>query len=292
MEQAFAYENAFSRNLGWLTPAEQQLLRRRCVAIAGMGAVGGLHLMALARLGVGAFRIADFDHFEVHNFNRQIGAVMSSVGRPKVEVMAEMARDVNPELKLTSFPQGITRENVGAFLDGVDVYVDGLDFFAFEARHLVFTECAARRIPAITAAPLGMGAALLNFLPGGMGFDDYFGWTPGMDESEMALRFALGVAPAGLHRGYLVNPQGLDFAKRRVPSTAMGCQMAAGLAATEVLKIVLQRGRVMAAPHGVHFDAYRRRAVRTWRPGGHRNPLQQVALAFGRRYVAKLSAPR
>ena len=286
MEHAFAYDHAFSRNLGWVTATEQQRLRTTCVAIAGMGGVGGVHLLALARLGVGAFRIADFDSFDVCNFNRQTGALMSTVGEPKVEVMARMARDVNPDMRLTVFPQGVSRESVGAFLDGADVYVDGLDFFAYDVRQMVFSECAARGIPAITAAPLGMGAAVLNFMPGGMSFDDYFGWTADMDELEKALRFALGVAPAGLHRAYLVNPQGLDFAQRRVPSTVMGCQIAAGMAATEVLKIVLRRGDVRAAPHGVHFDAYRGRAAHTWRPGGHRHPLQRLALAVGRRRLA------
>ena len=289
MEHAFAYEKAFSRNLGWVTPAEQQRLRKTRVAIAGMGAVGGLHLMSLARLGIGAFRTADFDSFEVHNFNRQVGALMSTVGRPKVDVMARMAHDVSPEIELKSFPNGINHGNVASFLDGVDVYVDGLDFFAYEARQMVFAECAARGIPAITAAPLGMGASVLNFMPGGMSFDDYFGWTADMDDTEKALRFALGVAPAGLHRGYLVHADGLDFTKRRVPSTSMGCQIAAGMAATEVLKIALRRGRVLAAPRGVHFDAYRGRTVRTWRPWGNQHPLQRLALVFGRRYLAKLS---
>ena len=83
-----------------------------------------------------------------------------------------------------------------------------LDFFAYEARQMVFAECAARGIPAITAAQLGMGASVLNFMPGGMSFDDYFGWTAHMDDKEKALRFALGVAPAGLHRGYLVHTDG------------------------------------------------------------------------------------
>jgi tRNA A37 threonylcarbamoyladenosine dehydratase len=49
---AFSYEQAFSRNIGWVTPAEQQVLRGKRVAIAGGGGVGGVHLLTLARLGV------------------------------------------------------------------------------------------------------------------------------------------------------------------------------------------------------------------------------------------------
>ncbi len=287
MGQDFNYTDAFSRNIGWLTEAEQQVLRKKRIAIAGMGAVGGHHLMTLARLGIGGFNIADFDEFGQHNFNRQIGAMMSTVGKAKVDVMSCQVLDVNPEIKLKSFAQGIHPENVDEFLRNVDIYVDGLDFFAFDARRMVFAECAKRGIPAITVAPVGMGAALLTFMPGGMSFEDYFGWRDS-SEQEKALRFALGVAPAGLHRAYLMDPKAISFVHKRVPSTAMGCVISAGVASTEVLKIALGRGKVRAAPHGRHFDAYTGRTVHTWRPGGNNNPLQRIALAFGRRYLAKL----
>ena len=68
----FDYAIAFSRNIGWLTEAEQQTLRGKRVAIAGMGGVGGFHLLTLARLGIEKFTIADLDTFELANFN-QIG---------------------------------------------------------------------------------------------------------------------------------------------------------------------------------------------------------------------------
>src|SRR5437764_7307201 len=84
----FCYKEAFSRNLGWLTEWEQQALRHKRIAIAGMGGVGGFHLLTLARFGIGAFNIADMDKFELVNFNRQIGATMETIGRPKAQVMA------------------------------------------------------------------------------------------------------------------------------------------------------------------------------------------------------------
>jgi hypothetical protein len=63
----------------------------------------------------------------------------------------------------------------------------------------------------------------------------------------------------------------------------MGCQLCAGVAATEVLKIVLGRGDVMCAPHGMQFDAYRNKMTRTWRPWGNANPLQRLFMMIGRR---------
>lgn len=59
------YDAAFSRNLGWTTEWEQAAFRLKRVAIAGMGGVGGIHLLTLARLGIGQFHIADFDRFDV-----------------------------------------------------------------------------------------------------------------------------------------------------------------------------------------------------------------------------------
>jgi hypothetical protein len=63
----------------------------------------------------------------------------------------------------------------------------------------------------------------------------------------------------------------------------MGCELCAGAAATEALKILLNRGDVRPAPWGYQFDAFRNKLVRTWRPGGNRNPLQRLAMMLARR---------
>ena len=278
---AFDYHTAFSRNIGWLTQAEQEQLRHTRIAIAGMGGVGGIHLITLARLGVGKFNIADFDTFDQVNFNRQAGATMRTLGRTKVEVMAEQALDINPELDIRTFPQGVSEENLDDFFKDVDLYVDGLDFFVFEAREAVYRACERLRIPAVIAAPLGMGVAIVNILPGHMTFEEYFRFS-GVPPQEKALRFLLGLSPAMLQRGYLVDRSTVDLAAQRGPSTAMACQLCAGAAATEALKILLHRGKVLAAPHGYQFDAYRNKSAHTWRPGGNNNPLQRLGLAIAR----------
>ncbi|MDP2110691.1 MAG: ThiF family adenylyltransferase [Thiobacillus sp.] len=278
---AFDYHTAFSRNIGWVTPAEQEQLRHTRIAIAGMGGVGGIHLITLARLGIGKFNIADFDTFDQVNFNRQAGAGMRSLGRAKVEVMAEQALDINPELEIRCFPQGVSEDNLDDFFKDVDLYVDGLDFFVFEAREAVYRACERFRIPAVIAAPLGMGVAIVNIMPGQMTFEEYFRFS-GVSHQEKALRFLLGLSPAMLQRGYLVDRSKVDFVGQRGPSTPMACQLCAGAAATEALKILLKRGSVLAAPHGYQFDAYRNKVTRTWRPWGNNNPIQRLGLAIAR----------
>ena len=112
MTHRFNYEEAFSRTLGWITERERELLRHKKVAVAGMGGVGGAHVLTLARMGITRFHISDMDVFDLVNFNRQAGAFMHSLGRPKVEVMAEMIHAINPESEVIQFPEGVTVENV------------------------------------------------------------------------------------------------------------------------------------------------------------------------------------
>ena len=281
----FDYDAAFSRNIGWVTEAEQARLRRSRIAIGGLGGVGGVHLLTLARLGIGKFSIADFDVFDIVNFNRQVGATMHSLERAKIDVLGEMAREINPEIELRTFPQGIQPDSLDSFLEDVDVYVDGLDFFAFDARRMTFAACEAKGIPVVTAAPLGMGSALLVFGPGGMSFEDYFGFA-GCDEMEMAIRFLVGLSPAMLQRGYVADMSRIDLARRKGPSSIAACQLCAGVAAVEALKLILRRKGVRLAPWASQFDAYRMKYTRTWRPGGYRNPLQRLMKTLVKRQLA------
>lgn len=285
MPQSFGYNEAFSRNIGWVTEAEQQALRNKRIAIAGMGGVGGAHTLALTRLGIGAFHLSDMDAFGVENFNRQVGADMTSVDEQKLDVMTQRALNINPELDIKGFPEGINDDNLEAFLDGVDLYVDSLDFFAVDIRRKVFARCYEKGIPAVTAAPLGMGVAFLSFLPGKMSFEDYF-QMEGKPEQEQLLSFLVGLSPSMLQLGYLVDESRVDFHARKGPSTGMACELCAGVAATNALKILLNRGDVIAAPWGLHFDAFRNKMKKTWRLGGNSNPLQKLVLGIARKKVS------
>ena len=291
MERQYDYQTAYSRNIGWVTRAEQDRLRGARVAVAGGGGVGGAHSLTLARLGIGAFHLADFDEFDVHNFNRQVGAFMSTIGRPKVDVLAEMVSDINPEAKVKVFGEGVTQGNLDRFLEGVDVYVDSIDFFALPARRMLFKACYERGIPALTAAPLGMGVALLYFRPGGMSFEEYF-QVEGHDEDEQYARFIAGLSPAMLQRNYLVEPSGVNFQERRGPSTMMACDLCAGVMGSAVLKVLLGRGTLRSAPWAMQFDAYHQRLRYTWRPFGNANPLQRLMLKFIRPILSGAAAPR
>lgn len=255
MHSGFSYSDAFDRNLGWFTDYEQQALRTKTVAIAGMGGVGGVHLLTLARLGVANFKIADLDVFELANFNRQVGATMSTLHRSKVDVLAEMARDINPEIAITKFSDGVTDGNLDRFLEGADLFIDGFDFFVLDMRRKTFARCRERGIPAVTAAPVGMGVAFLAFTAAGMSFEDYFQFE-GKSEMRQLVNFIVGLSPSGMHAAYLVDPSRLDVANRKTPSTIIGVQLCASFTAAQVVKILLKRGDVKPAPYHYHFDSY------------------------------------
>jgi molybdopterin/thiamine biosynthesis adenylyltransferase len=273
--QDWNYDEAFSRNRGLVGAGEQERLRRSRVAIAGLGGVGGIHLVTLARLGIGSFHIADPDHFETGNFNRQCGALVSALGHSKARVMEGQARDINPDLDLRVWTEAVTRENVGDFLEGVQVLVDGIDFFAPEARRLVYREARRRGVWVVCAGPIGFSTAWLVFDPRGMSFDSYFDLRDGQDRVEQVAAFAAGLTPAATHMPYM-DLSGVEVRSGRGPSAGLACQLCAGVAAAEVLKILLHRGPVRSAPWYFQFDAYRHqlRQGRLW--WGNRHPWQRL----------------
>ncbi len=285
--QAWSYDKAFSRNLGLISLDEQQRLRNARVAVAGMGGVGGVHLITLARLGVGRFNIADPDTFEVANFNRQYGALQRNVGRGKAETMAEEVRQINPELDLRVLDEPITPENVGQFLDGASLVLDGIDFFSFDTRRLLFREARQRGLWAITAGPIGFGAAWVLFDPQGMEFDAYFDLRDGMAPIDQFAAFATALAPAGLHLAYFDKKQ-IQGKSARGPSCGAACQICSGVAAVEAAKVILGRKPLRPAPYYAQFDAYRCRLRHGRLIWGNRGPLQRLKRTILRRTMLQL----
>ena len=278
----FEYSEAFSRNLGLVTKEEQEILKNSCVAIPGMGGTGGLHALVLARLGIGKFHLADFDCFELANFNRQFGATLSTIGQPKIQVLAKMIKEINPEAVIHTYENGINTQNIKSFLMGADIAIDALDAFVIDKRELLFSECHKQNIPVITAGPIGMGTAFMIFMPGKMTFEQYFRFS-GHTEIEKIVYLILGLTPQGLHLPSIVDRSYLDLINKRGPSTPMGVCLASAIAGTETLKILLKRGKIYPAPWYHHFDAYSGVWKRGYMFWGARNPTMIL-----KRFLAKL----
>ncbi|MGE4423621.1 MAG: ThiF family adenylyltransferase [Pseudodesulfovibrio sp.] len=276
LKDIYAYnEEAFSRTIGFLDAADMDRLINARVAIPGLGGVGGVHVVTLARLGVGKFHLSDMDSFEPANMNRQFGARVQHFGKSKLDVMAGEALSVNPYAEVTKFPEGLNADNLDTFLKDVDVVVDGLDFFVFDVRRMLFNRARELGIPVITAGPLGFSSALLVFTPDGMSFDEYFDITDDMEETRKYLHFAMGLAPKATHARYL-DSSVVDFDLGKGPSTIIGCQMCSALAATEVVRLLLGRKGVRPAPYYVQIDPYLRKLCRGKLRRGNKSRVQRL----------------
>ena len=150
-------ENQFER-LELLIGSEAiDKLKNSKVAIFGVGGVGGYVTEALARSGVGSFVLVDNDVVSVTNLNRQIIALHSTVGRSKVEVMAERIRDINPDAKVELKQCFFLPETAGEFDFGSYDYVaDAVDTIA--AKVEIISKAKEAGVPVISS--MGAGGKL------------------------------------------------------------------------------------------------------------------------------------
>ena len=278
---------AFSRSLGWLTEAEQKKLAHAHIGIIGMGGVGGQYAEILTRLGVGKFTICDPDQFSVENTNRQNECKVSNYGRSKVEVIAELIRDINPGAQVTVIPGAMHATDVPGFCRDIDIYLDALDFFEIDLRLEIFREMRRVGKPAVTIAPIGMGAACLTFTKTSMSFDDYFGLHKTSDPVERSFLFLTGLAPSLKQRHYVQDDTRVDFANHKTPSLPTGVYACAAVAATMVTKLILGRGKFRVAPWSVHYDAYLMQIITKYVAFGYRNPLQRLKVFIARKMYDK-----
>ncbi len=270
------YTEAFSRNIGIITQKQQDKLKSSTVAIGGLGGGGGIHAYTFARLGVGNFHIADIDVFNVINVNRQIGATVENMGMRKTEGIKKMILSINPTANVTVFDEGVQEHNVDDFLKGVDIVVDGIDFFNIETRRMIFRKAREKGIYAITAGPIGYGSAVLVFSPKGITFDNYMDFKDGQTKNEKYLRFGLGITPTLLQTKYF-DPDAVNWKEEKAPSLVIGTLLAANLIATEACKILFgQLERVHVAPSSLHFDPYLGKLKKAWFPFGNKNPIQRI----------------
>jgi tRNA A37 threonylcarbamoyladenosine dehydratase len=124
------------------------------VAVFGVGGVGSFAVEALARGGIGRLTLVDFDDICLTNVNRQLHALDGTIGRPKVQVMAERCRAINPAAQVEAIKAFYCADNAAELLDrGYDFVLDCIDHVTAKL-HLI-ESCLERGLPIISS----MGAA-------------------------------------------------------------------------------------------------------------------------------------
>lgn len=144
----------FSRNELTIGQEGLDILKNATVGILGIGGVGSFAVESLARSGVGKLVLVDKDDVDITNINRQLPALLSTVGQFKATLMKERIKDINPNCEVIDLKMFYTEETYQQFFDEqLDFVIDACDTIKYKIH--VIKECHRRQIPFISV----MGAA-------------------------------------------------------------------------------------------------------------------------------------
>ena len=130
-------------------------LRNTHVAIVGIGGVGSWACESLVRSGIGELTLIDMDEICLSNLNRQIHALHSTIGQPKIDIMKNRLLDINPNLKINLKFDYLTEKNSKDLLTNqdIDFVIDAIDSPRNKA--LIITTCLKEKTPFITIGASG-----------------------------------------------------------------------------------------------------------------------------------------
>lgn len=169
----------YERNIGTITPEENEKLKASWVLVAGCGGLGGHVIEGLARLGVGHITAVDGDVFCASNLNRQLLSTERTLGRYKALTAQERIKAVNSEVELHPLCYYITEENVKGIVTGrYHAVVDALDNIS--SRRVLEKSCRAQNIPLIHGAIAGWHGQVSVIWPGDEFIDKIY--PPGTDK--------------------------------------------------------------------------------------------------------------
>ena len=249
-------DQIFSRNIGNLTKAEQKQLEETAIAFAGIGGAGGTALINMARMGIGKVKIADPETFAYSDINRQQGATVETVGRKKVEVLAEQIRAINPAIEVTTYENGLSETNVKEFLKGASIVIDGLEFFCMPIKKKLLDQAQDLGIYVLSSPIFGFGTSLAVFSPTGPTFEDCFGPIP----AELDLNFTINFGRSFFPKF----PRYIDIAayieamkeNRPIPSFTTSCALSGAVTASEAIFILLHKRDPVCFPLVRRFDLH------------------------------------
>ncbi|HAM63342.1 MAG: molybdopterin biosynthesis protein MoeB [Firmicutes bacterium GWF2_51_9] len=143
----------YDRNKSSINHEEQEKLKTFCVAVVGLGGLGGYIADQLARVGVGKLILIDGDVFDETNLNRQLFSNEKTIGHPKAEVVRDGIQAINPQVETKVIVQRLTTHNAPDLLDGADLVMDAVD--TIPVRRLLQDICEVMDIPMVHGAISG-----------------------------------------------------------------------------------------------------------------------------------------
>lgn len=145
--------NQFSRTEMLIGKAAVKRLNEAHVVVCGIGGVGSYVVEALARAGVGELTLVDFDEVSLTNINRQLIALHSTIGKPKVDVAKNRILDINPNAKVNCCKMHLSGEESIIFNENVDYVIDAID--CVEAKVALILNAKAKNVPVISCMGTG-----------------------------------------------------------------------------------------------------------------------------------------
>ncbi|MBP1568460.1 MAG: thiazole biosynthesis adenylyltransferase ThiF [Oscillospiraceae bacterium] len=221
----------------------QKKLLNAKVMIIGAGGLGAPVAMYLAAAGVGTIGIADADEVDLSNLQRQIIHQTKDVGVPKVESARETMEAMNPDVKVNTYHEFITSENILDIIKDYDFVIDATD--NFPAKFLINDACVMAKKPFSHAGIIRFQGQLMTYVPGEgpcyrcvfrepppknavptckeAGVIGAMGGVIGSLQAMEAIKYILGVGD--LLTGYLLTYDALkmQFRKVKLPSDTHNC---------------------------------------------------------------------
>ncbi|RNC73133.1 MAG: hypothetical protein ED859_00035 [Desulfuromonadales bacterium] len=261
------YGNLVDRNIGLLTEEQQERLRTSKVAVFGMGGIGGTAFEVLVRCGIGTFSIVDKDTFEPTNMNRQIFAYPHTMGRMKIDVAAEWAKQINPDIRVGTFER-VGEDNIAEIIRDADVIVQGID----QLKPCIIASRKAREmgIPLVEgwAIPYGNVRTFTAQTPT---LEEAYGLpTIGRDVSaitdeeftKLGIELLLGLGKIEGVADFYNEGARKRIAAGRLTSFAPMVWLTSVLMAMETVKVLLNWGEIAFGPNFTLYDPFKHRIPR------------------------------
>jgi molybdopterin/thiamine biosynthesis adenylyltransferase len=248
------YEDLFQRNIGILNKKDQQKLRKSRIAIAGLGGVGGIQAVTLARTGIGAFNLADPEVYAISDINRQYGATVKTIGKKKADVMEKIIKEINPSSDIKKF-YGIAADNLDNFLEESDLVIEAIEYFSLKNKVNLYRKAREKNLHVITSPIIGYGSSLLVFSPKGMAFEEFFEISKRKSDYGKKLIHA--------YPSYL-KPDPYNAALKRerpLPSLCLSTNLSASLVAAESIFILLGKRKPTIVPEFIQVDHFLKKYI-------------------------------
>lgn len=259
------YKELTDRNTGLITEEQQKKLRNSCVAIFGVGGLGGVIAEIIARSGVGHIKIIEPDSFEPSNLNRHVFCYKSTIGKKKIDVVEEYLKNIYSEIKIEKYLTE-DQENIDNILQEADVVALSVD--KVRACILVSREAKRRNIPLVEGWALPYGNVRV-FTKDTITLEQAYN-LPSIDKDLNALtkedfaRMDVSMLETisqfdGVRSFYTPEAEKRIFVERKNASFAPLVWLTSVLMSLEIIKILIGAEKLSLAPKFALYDPFNQR---------------------------------